>query len=124
MAITRSKDILQLLPIFTWLTETTDGDLAELHSSIEKKFGRRLGSDYASCLGEKCPDSKRCLLQQIRRQAKQADLLITNHSLAFIDLAEDAAILPAYTRIIFDEAMPWKKPSPKLFLSPSDLVRL
>ncbi len=104
MVLTRNRDILHILPIFSWLLETTDGDLSELHSSIEKKFSRRLNSEHHSCLGEKCSNFKKCLLQHVRRQAKQADLLIANHSLVFVDLHNESGILPEYSRIIIDEA--------------------
>ena len=51
----RSKEIFKLLPIFSWLMETTTGDLSELHTSIEKRFGKKICSDYHACNNEQCP---------------------------------------------------------------------
>lgn len=102
--LSKSKEIVKLLPFFTWLLKTAEGDLSELHSSIEKKYGRQVNSESLGCLGEACPDHKRCFLQHVRRQAKYADLIIGNHALIFVDLAGENGLLPAHQQIILDEA--------------------
>ncbi len=99
-----SKEILKLLPVYTWLTESSSGDLAELHTSIEKKFRPAINSDHRSCSNEKCPYFKGCFLQYVRKEAKQADLLIVNHSLVFTDIASNSRLLPQFEQAIFDEA--------------------
>jgi len=102
--LTKSKEIVKILPFFTWLITTAEGDLSELHSSIEKKYGRQVNSEGQSCLGDACPDCSFCFLQYVRRQAKYADLIIGNHALIFTDLAKKAGLLPEHSQIILDEA--------------------
>jgi predicted DnaQ family exonuclease/DinG family helicase len=100
----QTRNILPALGLLTWLTETKDGDLSELHSSLEKRFGRGIHSDYYSCDNEKCGNYRTCFLQHIRRQARYSDLVIANHALVLTELSGSASLLPPYQRIILDEA--------------------
>lgn len=104
LILANNKELLKLLPIYTWLTESSSGDLSELHNSIERKFRPAINSDHRSCSNEKCPYFKNCFLQYVRKAAKQADLLIVNHSLVFTDIASNSRLLPQFEQAIFDEA--------------------
>ena len=63
-------------------------------------------------LHNECPHYQQCYFYKARKQAQDAHLLIANHHLLFADLMKRAdtenyhetAILPAYKRIILDEA--------------------
>lgn len=99
-----SRNVIPALGLLTWLTETEAGDLSDLHSSLEKRFGKSIHSDYYSCDNEKCANYRSCFLQHIRRQAKYSDLIIANHALVLTELAGAASLLPPYQRIILDEA--------------------
>jgi ATP-dependent DNA helicase DinG len=65
-----------------------------------------------NCGRIRCSHYNPCFFFNARRQAASADLLIVNHHLLFSDLAirgetgryHDAAIMPAYSHIILDEA--------------------
>ncbi|MFP5355320.1 MAG: ATP-dependent DNA helicase [Gemmatimonadota bacterium] len=74
-------------------------------------------SDRDSCLRTKCPHHQTCFYYRMRRAAARANVLIANHHLVFADLALKsgltesagegeavAGVLPAYTRLILDEA--------------------
>ncbi|MDR1997514.1 MAG: 3'-5' exoribonuclease [Candidatus Margulisbacteria bacterium] len=104
LLLSRSKEISKILPLFTWLISTAEGDLSELHSSIEKKYSRQINSEGLGCPGEACPDHHKCFLQQARRQARHADLIVGNHALVFTDLARESGLLPGHRQIILDEA--------------------
>ncbi|MFC1517694.1 helicase C-terminal domain-containing protein [Candidatus Margulisiibacteriota bacterium] len=97
------EQIISALPLLTWISQTQTGDLSELHLSIYRSFLRYIKSEAVSCLGEKCALHKKCFLQNIRKQAKRADVLVVNHSLLFTDLAGDGYLLPEYKHLILDE---------------------
>lgn len=102
--LSRSKESYKVLPLLTWLTQTSDGDISELHSSIERRYGSQINSEADLCNGDMCPEFGQCFVQHIRRQAKYADCVIANHALVFTDLAMESKLLPSATRLILDEA--------------------
>src|SRR5204863_976974 len=63
------------------------------------------------CTRAKCPAFEKCFLFKARREAAQADVIVVNHHLLLSDLAVrrvtgnwgEAAVLPAYTRLVVDE---------------------
>ena len=104
MILGKNKDIAKILPLFSWLVSTAQGDLSELHTSIERKYHYHICSEGLTCLGDACPDRARCFLQHARRQARFADLIVVNHALVFSDLLSGGQFLPKHRQIIFDEA--------------------
>ena len=57
------------------------------------------------CLRRKCPFyGDRCFVHGSRRRAEGADLVVTNHSLLFCDLAADGGLLPPVRYWVVDEA--------------------
>lgn len=104
LILSRSKEAYKILPLLTWLTQTKDGDISELHSSIEKRYGAHIHSEADLCNGEMCSEFGQCFVQHVRRQAKYADCVIANHALVFTDLATESKLLPPATRIVLDEA--------------------
>ena len=64
------------------------------------------------CVGSNCRHFRNCFLMRARREMAAADLLVVNHHMLFADIAvkreagdfTSAAVLPAYGRVIFDEA--------------------
>jgi len=61
-----------------------------------------------NCLGQECPEFKRCFVFQARREAMAADVVVINHHLFCADLAlresSMAELLPTVDAVIFDEA--------------------
>ena len=59
----------------------------------------------SECLRRKCPFfGKLCFVHGARRRAEMADVVVTNHSLLFCDLAADGGLLPTIRHWIVDEA--------------------
>ena len=57
------------------------------------------------CLRRKCPFfGKLCFVHGARRRAETADVVVTNHTLLFCDLAADGGLLPTVRHWIVDEA--------------------
>lgn len=93
---------LAKMQILTWLLETETGDKDELNlSSGGQMYWNKVQTDS-------WPDqtgrwSGRSFYLQARDKAARADIIITNHSLLFSDLAANGAILPEYQYVIIDE---------------------
>ena len=57
------------------------------------------------CLRRKCPFfGKLCFVHGARRRAETADVIVTNHTLLFCDLAADGGLLPTVRHWVVDEA--------------------
>jgi ATP-dependent DNA helicase DinG len=65
-------------------------------------------STRENCLGQECPEAKRCFVLRARREAMTADLVVVNHHLFCADLAlrdeSIAELLPTADAVVFDEA--------------------
>ena len=57
------------------------------------------------CLGaQRCPFGNECLSETARDQARNADLVVTNHAMLAIDALNGGRILPEHDTVIIDEA--------------------
>jgi ATP-dependent DNA helicase DinG len=105
----RSAEIKSLLH---WMGTTEDGSLSDLPFAPEPETWEEVRSDPDICLRSRCEHFQQCFYQQSRRRAASAELLVVNHHLLFTDLAvrnatlnfTQSAVLPAYNRVILDEA--------------------
>lgn len=98
-----------LARIDAWLQETETGDRSELSwLSDWSPLWARISAQSHQCLGAECPEGGLCFVNQLRRKAGSARLLIVNHHLFFSDLALRKSgfgeVLPRYEGVIFDEA--------------------
>jgi ATP-dependent DNA helicase DinG len=113
----RAIDASALTRIGEWAEAHEEGSRTELGFSPPGEIWDAVKSDRDSCLRTKCAYHQRCFYYRARRAAAAAQLVIANHHLVFADLAVKAGIaeaagegdrvdgvLPAYRRIIFDEA--------------------
>ena len=105
----RSAEVKALLE---WMGTTDDGSLSDLPFTPEPETWEEVRSDPDICLRSRCEHFQQCFYQQSRRRASSAKLLVVNHHLLFTDLAvrnatlnfTRSAVLPAYNRVILDEA--------------------
>ncbi len=105
----RSEELRGLLE---WINTTDDGSLSDLSLSPAEETWDEVKSDPDMCLRARCPHFQQCFYQESRRRAAAAKVLIVNHHLLFTDLAvrratrnyTQAAVLPAYKRVVLDEA--------------------
>lgn len=98
-----------LARIEQFVQHTHSGDLAELPGLDERSPVIPLAtSTRENCLGSQCPDFKACYVNQARREALAADVVVINHHLFFADLAVResgmAELLPTVQTVVFDEA--------------------
>ncbi len=102
----------ELQKIDGWNQATKDGSRSSLPFAPSPEIWERVSAESDSCTNSKCSFFQECHFFKARRKAADAQILIVNHHLLFADLNrraesenyEDPAILPAYTRVIIDEA--------------------
>ena len=95
-----------------WVMTTDTGSKSDLSFYPDSSLWGRVCSETDSCMGLRCSSRDRCFVLKARREACSANVLITNHHLLFSDLAmrisgagfDNTAVLPPFSRIIFDEA--------------------
>ena len=98
--------------LLKWSTTTIEGSKSELPIMPSSDLWEQIGAESESCTHIKCPHYKECFFFKARKEMADAHLIIANHHLLFADLAiraqsesyEGAAILPAYKRLVLDEA--------------------
>ena len=94
-----------------WAKKTTDGSLSDLAVAPRPEVWDEVAAESDLCGRLKCPHFDPCFLFKARRAAAQADVIVVNHHLLLSDLAVrrasqnwgDAAVLPAYARLVVDE---------------------
>jgi len=99
---TMSKEEQDEMPHFIdWLRTTDDGDL-DGYEGLPRSILTCPGEE---CSVRRCPFYSRCFVYRARRKAAEADLVVVNHALVLADATGGgAAILPAYGRLVLDEA--------------------
>jgi ATP-dependent DNA helicase DinG len=85
------------------------GDRAEMTELAEDDPAWVLAtSTRENCLGQDCPEHRRCFVMRARREAMNADVVVVNHHLFCADLAlrdeSVAELLPTVDAVVFDEA--------------------
>jgi ATP-dependent DNA helicase DinG len=101
----------ELEALSAWAARTKDGTLADLAAPPKDEVWDEVAAEPDLCLRLSCPHFQRCFLFQARREAAQADVIVVNHHLLLADVAvrrvqqnwDDAAVLPAYRRLVIDE---------------------
>lgn len=99
---TMSKEEQDEMPRFIeWLKSTPDGDL-DTYEGLPRGL---LSCPGEECGGRRCPWYSRCFVYKARKHAADAHLVVVNHALVLAEAAgSGGSILPAYGRLILDEA--------------------
>ncbi|MGI8843873.1 MAG: helicase C-terminal domain-containing protein [Gemmatimonadaceae bacterium] len=101
----------ELVAIRRWAERTTDGSVADLPVMPRAEIWDEVAAEADLCGRLRCPHFDRCFVFAARRHAAQADVVVVNHHLLLADLAvrraqgnwTEAAVLPAYSRLVVDE---------------------
>lgn len=102
----------ELGQIEAWSKTSKDGSKSDLAFVPEEGLWTRVCAESDYCLNLKCNNRENCFVLAMKRASSDAHILVTNHHLLFADLRarqsgmgyDGTAILPPFTRIIFDEA--------------------
>ena len=99
---TMSREEQDEMPnLIKWLRCTPDGDL-DLYEGLPRSL---LSCPGEECSARRCPYFSRCFVYKARLKAAEADLIVVNHSLVLAEaMGSGGSILPAYARLILDEA--------------------
>ncbi|RPH99344.1 MAG: DEAD/DEAH box helicase, partial [Calditrichaeota bacterium] len=106
------EEIGELKSLIGWARSSQDGSKADLSVLPKSELWEKIAAESDTCTHSKCLHFRDCFVNRARRMATKANILVVNHHLLFADLAirhqtgsfQDAAVLPPYQRIIFDEA--------------------
>ena len=101
----------ELRTIAAWAARTGDGSLADLPVPPRSEVWDEVAAEPDICTRVKCEHFDGCFVFKARRLAADADVIVVNHHLLLADLAvrraaqnwDDAAVLPAYSRLVVDE---------------------
>lgn len=95
-----------------WTKSSKSGSISDLNFKPSREIWSSICSEAETCTGIKCSYFNQCYSMRARKEASTAGLIVVNHHLLFADLSmradgagyENSAILPPFSKIIFDEA--------------------
>jgi ATP-dependent DNA helicase DinG len=94
----------ELKRVMAWCLQTVSGIRQDLPFAVSAGVWRQVHVEKDLCLGRKCQHRRDCFWQQARERQRQAEVLVTNHSLFFSNLAAAGRLLPEFQAAILDEA--------------------
>ncbi len=94
-----------LAALLSFIEQSEFDDLDSLKIDYRVLPRRQITTTPTECLRRKCPFyGKLCFVHGARRRAEQADIIVTNHTLLFCNIAADGGLLPPVRHWIVDEA--------------------
>ncbi len=88
-----------------WAAETETGDRDELDPGVDDTAWRLVSMPARECVGAaKCRFGAECFTEASRTRAREADIVVTNHSLLSFDMLAGRHIVPPHELLIIDEA--------------------
>ncbi len=95
----------QILRVQEWAEKTTTGDRDELDPGVDDTAWRQVSMPARDCVGAaRCPYGADCFAEASRVRAREADIVVTNHSLLAVDMLAERNIVPPHKLLIVDEA--------------------
>lgn len=131
MRLVAGREMTQAPPLAALLsfieqTEFDDMDGLKIDYRVLPRWS--ITTTSHDCLRRKCPYfGQSCFVHGARRRAETADIVVTNHSLLFCDLAADGGLLPPIRYWVVDEAHGAESEARRAFslsLAAEDLIRL
>lgn len=95
----------QMQRLRDWAEETATGDRDELDPGVDDQVWRTVSMPARECVGAtRCPFGQECFAEASRARAREADIVVTNHSLLAVDMLAGRHIVPPHKLLIVDEA--------------------
>ncbi|HEX5540518.1 MAG TPA: ATP-dependent DNA helicase [Micromonospora sp.] len=95
----------QIQRLRDWAMETDTGDRDELDPGVDDRSWRLVSMPARECVGAaRCPYGAECFAEASRARAREADIVVTNHSLLAVDMLSGRHIVPPHQLLIIDEA--------------------
>ncbi|MBD3334047.1 MAG: hypothetical protein GF355_00860 [Candidatus Eisenbacteria bacterium] len=89
-----------------WVATTATGDLGEVRGLRRRGQAalRRIASEARFCQSGACTPENGCFYKLARRRAREAHIVVINHSLLLADLGMQGELLPESAAVVVDEA--------------------
>ncbi|GAA4246988.1 ATP-dependent DNA helicase [Dactylosporangium darangshiense] len=88
-----------------WAMETETGDRDELDPGVDDGAWKLVSMPARECVGaQRCPYGAECFAEASRARAREADIVVTNHSLLAVDMLTGRQIIPPHELLVVDEA--------------------
>jgi ATP-dependent DNA helicase DinG len=94
----------QVVRLREWAGETGSGDRDEVPFPVPDRAWRQVSVTARECLGTRCPDRVDCFSEKAREAAKEADIVVANHTLLALDVFTGVQVLPERDAVVLDEA--------------------
>ncbi|MEU4559889.1 ATP-dependent DNA helicase [Actinoplanes sp. NPDC023936] len=95
----------QIQRIRSWADKTETGDRDELDPGVDDTAWRQVSMPARDCVGAgRCPYGAECFAEASRVRAREADIVVTNHSLLAVDMLAERQIVPPHKLLVVDEA--------------------
>lgn len=94
----------QVLRVRAWAQETDTGDRDDLQPGVSERAWRQVSVTKLECLGSKCRFFDECFPEAAREEARQADVVVTNHAMLAVAATGNPGVLPEHDAIVVDEA--------------------
>ncbi|WP_020520668.1 ATP-dependent DNA helicase [Catelliglobosispora koreensis] len=95
----------QIVRIREWADKTLTGDRDELDPGVDDTAWRAVSTPARECVGAtRCPYGPDCFAELSRARAREADIVVTNHSLLSVDMLAGRHIVPPHKLLVIDEA--------------------
>ncbi|MEV6629896.1 ATP-dependent DNA helicase [Actinoplanes sp. NPDC051470] len=95
----------QIQRLQAWAEKTKTGDRDELDPGVDDTAWRQVSMPARDCPGAaRCPYGQECFAEASRTRAREADIVVTNHSLLAVDMLAERNIVPPHKLLIIDEA--------------------
>ncbi len=95
----------QMQRLRDWALESETGDRDELDPGVDDTAWRLASMPARECVGAgRCPYGSECFAEASRARAREADIVVTNHSLLAVDMLAGRHIVPPHKLLVVDEA--------------------
>jgi ATP-dependent DNA helicase DinG len=95
----------QIQRLRDWALESRTGDRDELDPGVDDSAWRLASMPARECVGAaRCPHGSECFAEASRVRAREADIVVTNHSLLAVDMLSERHIVPPHKLLVIDEA--------------------
>ncbi len=81
-----------------------DGDFDVLSHALPSDVRARLSTDSDGCAWRGCPHFADCYVRKMRERARDAQVIVVNHTLLLLDAAMGGWLLPERDVVVIDEA--------------------
>ena len=93
----------EVIRVREWAQDTETGERDDLVPGVSDRAWRQVSVSAHECLGGKCPVIDECFVEKARAEAKEVDVVVTNHAFMAIDAFEGRQMLPDHDLLVIDE---------------------